>query len=225
MKLTTKTKVQPSGLHFTVNHSGKMAGLQSLSGSPMHNELCQKRNALTSAICKYCFSIRQAIHYGGKENTKDNSYINPFKKNDEILQNTIIPADQIPQIKGAKYFRFAAFNEYTTTNEIINAFNIAKANPDIKCAIWTKTPHIIAQAIAAGHKKPKNLRIVYSSILVNHPANYERMAARFPFIDLIFTVYDNKNQVKINCGARSCATCGRCYEKRINTRYVNEFIK
>ena len=48
----------------------------------------------------------------------------------------------------------------------------------------------------------------------------------YEFIDKVFTVYDDANAggVNINCGARDCATCGRCYLKN-DTVFINEKLK
>ena len=53
--------------------------------------------------------------------------------------------------------------------------------------------------------------IVFSSLFLNKESD----AAGYDFIDKVFTVYDEntiKNQgIEINCGARSCFKCRRCY--------------
>ena len=50
----------------------------------------------------------------------------------------------------------------------------------------------------------------------------------YDFIDKIFTVYDkdyiSAHDVSINCGAKSCLTCHKCYVKS-KIKYINEKLK
>lgn len=107
-----------------------------------------------------------------------------------------------------------------------NYIRIAAKNPDTLCALWTKNPQYIQQAINAGFVIPANLQIVLSSPIINKPIK----STRFEFVNKIFTVYDKKaaKDVNINCGARSCLACGRCYRPNpdgAKIQYINEVLK
>jgi hypothetical protein len=109
---------------------------------------------------------------------------------------------------------------------VINYFNIAKYNPHTHFALWTKNARFIKKAIEAGHEKPENLNIIYSSLFVNDPQDVAKIRRIYPFIDKVFTVYDVETSagVKINCGAKSCLKCRLCYEKN-DIEIINETIK
>lgn len=194
-----------------------MAGLHSLSTAVTVNPHCIKRMQKGDSICAHCFAASMMKRYQGLNNC--------LASNAEILTTSVLPLSVLPLIP-SRYFRFEAFGDIINTNQVINYFNIAKKNPDTLCALWTKNPHIIAKAIEMGHDKPANMQIVLSSPLVNKPVK----ATKYSFIDKIFTVYDKQTAkgVNINCGARSCLACGRCYRPNpdgAKIQYVNEILK
>ena len=47
---------------------------------------------------------------------------------------------------------------------------------------------------------------------------------KFDFVDKVFTVYADCEGVEINCGARNCFECHKCYTKN-KTEYINEKLK
>ena len=194
-----------------------MTGLHSLSTAVTVNPHCIKRMQKGDSICAHCFAASMMKQY-----TRLN---NALKSNTEILAASVLPFSVLPLIP-SRYFRFEAFGDIINTNQVINYFNIARKNPDTLCALWTKNPHIVAKAIEMGHEKPANLQIVLSSPLVNRPVK----STKYSFIDKIFTVYDKQTAkgVNINCGARSCLACGRCYRPNpegVKIQYVNELLK
>jgi len=169
------------------------------------------------SICAHCFSATMMKRYQNLDLAT--------QENARILTAGVIPADQLPIIP-TRYFRFESFGDLINENQVINYFNIAKKNPDTRCALWTKNPHIVNKAIEAGHGKPENLQIVLSSPLVNKPLK----SVKWEFIDKVFTVYDKagSTKVNINCGARSCLGCGLCYRPNpagVGLVYVNELLK
>ena len=106
---------------------------------------------------------------------------------------------------------------------MINYFHICKKNKHVHFALWTKNPWIIEEALDASERKPSNLQIIYSSPCINDQAD-----PGYDFIDKIFTVYDkdyiSTHDVSINCGAKSCLTCHKCYVKS-KIKYINEKLK
>ena len=192
-------KSQPSGLHFTLNHTGKMNGIHSLSTSCKGNAQCQKNAQIKGSICEHCFSFAMMKRYTNLDSC--------MERNAEILRAGILPADQIPTTTGV-IFRFESFGDLANWIQAANYIQIATRNPQTRFALYTKNPRFIAEAIAKGYEKPANLVIVFSSLFLNAQAR-----APYPFIDKVFTVYDSEEKAPngINCGARSCFTCQRCY--------------
>jgi hypothetical protein len=143
-----------------------------------------------------------------------------FERNADILTTRVLDKEELPLIN-ACYFRFEAFGDLHNVTQVINYFNICKKNPDVHFALWTKNPGIIKEV---ANEKPKNLVILVSSLFLNKPVDIEKM----PWIDKVFTVYDKetieREKVKINCGARNCLKCHRCYKKS-GAKYINEKLK
>lgn len=203
-----------SGLHFTTQHTGKMAGMASISTAVTTNERCRKNAQIKGSICQKCFAAKQMKIFPSMEK--------PMVENQRILTSEILPEEKLPVINNI-YFRFEAFGDLNNATQVINYFNICKKNPMVKFALWTKNPDFIAEAIREGHGKPENLNIVLSSLFIN-----KERANPFPFVDKVFTVYDPEhiaaNNTPINCGAKSCFSCGLCYEKNGIT-IINEKLK
>lgn len=197
-----------AGVGFTVNHTAKMFGVNSVSTSPEFNHNCSAKRGILGAICQKCYSIIMQKRY------KDLRA--KVWRNSWILSNILFEERELPYLYSATgFWRFEAFGDLMTEIQVVNYFRMAKVNPHMHCALWTKNPWIIKQAMKHyGLEKPANLVIIASSYFVNERMNYSLETA-FPFIDKVFTVYDKKfikkNGVAINCGGRSCKDCGRCY--------------
>ena len=205
MAATIKAFEKKYGIHFTLNHTGKMAGMASLSTSVVENTICAKRAKVPGSICEKCFAAAMMKRYG-KE------FRDCFKKNTEVLTSQIIPVSEWPLVN-YRVFRLEAFGDLQNSTQVENYFNFARRNPGTVFALWTKNPRFIAEAIENGNAKPKNLVIIQSSCFIN-----KEDPKKYDFIDKVFTVYDKKyikeNGIEINCGARNCLECGRCYSKR-----------
>lgn len=195
------------GVHYTTSHTAKMAGVASLSTDINSNKLCQARRAVGSAVCASCFSAALWDDRRGQYRRVNAA----FKRNTEILCNRLLSDSEIPVIDPERWplFRFEAFADLQSVTQVLNYFKIARRNPGVRFALWTKNPGFVSRALRFV-PKPENLQIVFSSLRLNHetPINY-------PFVDKVFTVYDDKtieaDHVSINCGARSCMGCRRCY--------------
>lgn len=209
---TLRNSKRISGLHFTVNHSGKMEGMVSISTSVTTNERCKKNAEIDGSICQKCFASKQMRVFPSMEK--------PMVENQRILTSEILPLEKLPIINNL-YFRFEAFGDLNNDIQVINYFNICYKNPKVKFALWTKNPDYIAKAISKGYEKPENLNIVLSSLFIN-----QERKNRYDFVDKIFTVYDKTaaKSVDINCGAKNCFTCGLCYEKN-GVKHIREILK
>lgn len=214
MECTLANSKKISGLHFTTKHTGKMAGMASISTAVTTNARCAKNAKIPGSICAMCYAAKQMKFYPSMEK--------PMIENQRILTSEILPAEKLPTINNL-YFRFESFGDLNNATQVKNYFNICYKNPRVKFALWTKNPDYIAAAIRDGYEKPDNLNIVLSSLFVN-----KERKTRYPFIDKVFTVYDpdyiEKNNVQINCGAKNCFTCGLCYEKN-GISVINEKLK
>ena len=214
MECTLVNAKKISGLHFTTKHTGKMAGMASISTAVTTNARCAKNAQIPGSICQKCFAAKQMKIYPSMEK--------PMVENQRILTREILPAEKLPTINNI-YFRFESSGDLNNATQVKNYFNICYKNPRVKFALWTKNPDFIAEAIQDGYEKPENLNIVLSSLFVN----VERKNP-FPFVDKIFTVYDpdyiEAAGVEINCGARNCFECGLCYEKN-GVQIINEKLK
>ena len=200
------------------NHTGKMAGMWSLSSSVLMNPHCQKRAENPNCICHYCYAGRMLAMYKTLESK--------LAKNTELLTKTLISEAFMPRLN-CIFFRFEAFGDLNNETQVMNYFNLCHANPFTRFALWTKNPWIIQSAIEQGAVKPENLNIIYSSPALNCRA--DNMLNLYPFIDKVFTVWTkdylaNHPEIKINCGKRKCMECGLCYLKN-NIVFVDEIKK
>lgn len=192
------------------NMSGKMAGIPSISTSVLENPICQKRREQKDSICSKCFAASTAARYS--------SLAKNLSSNLELLTGEILPTDILPRFipELSNIVRFESFGDLANVNQAINYLNIARINPDIRFAIWTKNIAILAKAVETVGK-PENIRIIYSSPIVNQAIDVKKTQRTFSCIDAVFTVYDKKhvaaNDIDINCGAKSCITCRNCYDR------------
>ena len=205
-----------SGVHYTCKHEGKLKGIYSLSTSCTDNPICLKSKDIEGSVCQKCYASRLLAYR--------KALLEPLTANAWILSSLVITKGQAPIIP-TRYFRFESFGELINATQVINYFRIAEANPKVKCALWTKQPHIIDDAIKSGYKKPRNLEIVQSSLMLNKPS-----VPTHTFVDKVFTVFTREYlkehaDIKINCGARSCVTCGLCYNRQKTLTFVNELLK
>lgn len=205
-----------TGVHITTRHNGKMDGVWSLSTSCVLNPQCKKNAGVCGSICSKCYARNMIKMYSDLDKV--------LEKNTEILTGSIL--DVVPLLP-CKYFRFEAFGDLMNETQFINYLNIAKYNPDTNCAIWSKNPHIIDNVFKQGYKKPKNLKIIISSLFINLCIDYSKI---YTWCDASFTVYDkgyaSQNNIAINCGGRCCATCtgGKCYKRAKSPAIINELL-
>lgn len=203
------------GIGFTLVHTGKMTGFMSLSTSPLRNTFCMARSKCPNSICSKCYSV-----------TMNHQYTNLAKmleKNLEVLTSRVIPVGEWPLVN-AFAFRLESFGDVQNETQVRNYFNFCRRNPRVQFSVWTKNLPVYARVLKT-ESKPKNLIVIVSSPMLNVPVNPKN----FPFVDKVFTVYTedyaHEHGIKINCGARSCLACGRCYRKSNGVEYVNELLK
>lgn len=212
----TETMILPT-LGICTNHNGKMKGMQSMSTSCAHNPLCKKNANIKGSICEKCYA-----------QTMMKMYKNLDKKcetNTQLLTERVIPTRELPFIN-SNYFRFEAFGDIHNETHLINYVNIAKKNKHCRFALWSKNYGVLLDYFKE-HKVPSNMNIIVSSLFINK----EQTLSRFKELNIptkVFTVYTKgyvkENNIGINCGAKSCATCLQCYKKN-KVVAINELLK
>ena len=210
--ITMKSFEKKHGIHFTLNHTGKMEGMQSLSTSCICNPACIARMKDEKSICSHCFAAAMHKRYSALAAC--------LEKNSEALSKWVWYPEELPVINAA-FFRLESFGDLINVDHARNYLRLCKRNPWTRFALWTKNPGILARAIEF-EGKPDNLNVILSSPYTNVPCD----ASRWPFVDKTFTVYDRDHQanVNINCGSRKCLDCLLCYTKN-DVTVINESLK
>lgn len=142
--LTVAEAEKATGVHYTVNHSGKMEGMQSLSTSCLCNKYCKNRSINSDLVCSHCYAQRQMKMYKNLNAC--------LERNTKILTGRILKEAEIPMIN-ASFFRFESFGDLINVTQVINYFHICKKNKHVHFALWTKNPWIIEEALDASEKK------------------------------------------------------------------------
>lgn len=200
--------------HICFNHDAKMSGIISISTFVGANNYCLARcNNCDNAICKYCYAASLTKQRDGLKNK--------LRRIHAILTTIELTIDDIPTIDVTMfpYFRFESFGDLNNVIQIKNYNLITRVNPGVNFTLWTKNPGIIQNAIDDGLVLSDNLVVGLSSLYLNTPEI--KKAQRYSFIRFLFTVYDDEyikeHDIKINCGAKHCISCGICY------KYLHEF--
>lgn len=203
------------GVHITTNHTGKMTGFASLSTSPLENTFCKCRAKCKASICHKCYSMTMQKMYGNLSTALVQNY--------RVLTSQVIPVEKWPLLNYLM-FRFESFGDVQNQTQLQNYVNFCKRNPRVQFTIWTKNTAIFGRYFKT-HDKPKNLIVIVSSPFINKAVDIRD----YPFADKVFTVYDKAyvaaNKITVNCGSKSCASCGACYNCKNRTVYVNELLK
>lgn len=194
--------------------SGKMTNIASISTSVVLNPICQGRRLDPDSICAKCFAEATVKRYTELGMNLAANFM--------LLTSSVLPEHALPKFKkNVQIVRIESFGDVANVTQAINYINIIKANPHVVFAWWSKNAKIINEAFAK-EGKPKNVVMVESSEKLNVQ---KELSQNF---DKVFTVYDEAHivgqKVNINCGARSCDTCRRCYSKRTGA-VVNEKLK
>ena len=211
---TSGTRQQIIYDHICFNHDAKMQGIISLSTYVGHNKYCLARcNNCDNAICKYCY----AASLTGQRFYLKMKLIRIMA----IFINVELSKSDIPVINSELYpfFRFESFGDLNNKLQFKNYNLFASVNSAVNMTIWTKNPGIIQACIDDGLQLSNNLVIGLSSLYLNKPEIDK--ANKYSFIRFLFTVYDDDyikaHDIKINCGAKHCVSCGIWY------KYLHEF--
>ena len=210
-------------VHVSTQMTGKMAGIDTLSTSCLCNRICSKRGQNENSVCHFCFAKRTIRCY-----SKNLAPL--LEENYRILNKGLLKKWEAEVIRfNSALGRIESFGDVDSVMMAMNYIRIVRGNPQTKFGVWTKNPGYWSEAIRI-LGKPRNLSVVYSSVLLNRPANPETVKRVFPFVDHIFTVYTKEYakehpELEINCGALHCASCQRCYKQRKRIDVVSEVLK
>lgn len=215
---TIKEFEKATGIKFTINHTGKMEGIWSLSTSCICNPFCKARMKDTDCICSKCYSAAMHKRYSNLAKV--------LEKNFEILTSKLFEIDEFPYINNT-LFRIESFGDIYNVTQARNYLRLIKANPQTFFAFFTKNWNILKQAIIF-EGKPENMNVILSNPIVDDFTNHASFLD-FGFCDIQFNVYSKRcaQYVDINCGLRKCVECQFCYRKHRFTEnhVVNEILK
>lgn len=175
-------------IHVTDKHSGKMTGMKSISCSFQENDYCQNRQNC-QGICPECYveSIEKkydALHECLVHNTN-------------LLTTGIIATIKLSTNFRKEICRFNSFSELYNVENFINYLIICKNKPKTIFTLWTKRSNIINYVFDVMKiERPKNLRLIYSSPLLNKPANLDSKGLRH--FQQVFTVYTSQYAIDNN---------------------------
>ena len=212
-------------IKICTNHTGKMEGIKSISTSVLLNDYCQERRKVIGSICSRCYANNMAQMYKSLQQN--------LEHNTKILTTRVLSFEELPDLHEEEIFRFESFGDLNNMTQLINYFNIARKNPFVRFSLYTKRFGLIREFLRREDVAMlPNLTIVFSSFMLNRPVNISRLGLPHPFFKgqyKVFTVYTKDfilkhPELKINCGARSCNKCRRCYEKN-DIQFISEILK
>lgn len=207
-----------NGLVWETTHSGKMKGVRSIGTSCADNPFCIQRRKDGLSVCSKCYAdTYMKMRHALKEHLADNA---------NILTEKLLTGRDIP-VTNDLIYRFESFGDLQNATQLRNYVIIAENNEHTHFALWTKNIWFLDEVFnEQGIAKPKNLKIIVSSPLLNTPLELDR--EKYWMVDHVFTVYDKQfiknNNVEINCGSNSCLACKQCYMDS-DVFYINEKLK
>ena len=192
------------------HESGKIEGITSFDASATNCLFCKlMRKAATRTaahICAGCYDKAQ------EESFKGINIINRHSLNMLIMQTIEFEEAELVVINVSKIDRINSSGDTPNKTYAINMLRIAKVNRHAYFAYWAKNKEaVIAACKEVG--KPKNMKLVYSSPIINKAAELPK------YFDFVFTVYVNEAETRKaiengarECNGKKCRDCGyKCY--------------
>lgn len=200
---------------FVSHPHGKMEGIPTITTSMMCNPICAKRAQDKTSICAHCYAQRGLKIYKAARDR--------YAENTEQLSSHDLMDYEIPTIN-SRIARFESHGDLVNVTHAKNYLRICVKNPWCTFAIWTKNASFMDAAIQE-LGKPDNLVCVLSS---DHLNQVTQEYTKYPWVDKVFTVFDKpfikEHDVQINCGAKHCLSCHKCYEHN-GEFFINEVLK
>jgi len=192
--------------------SGKMKGIPAINTNPLSNSFCKKMSSSKAQgiICKDCYSCAMLKAY--RKNC-----VPAFERNTQMLK-VQMAEEKLPVFKKNDIVRLHAHGELINQAHMKNFMRTAEKNPKITFSLYTKRSDIVNKVLDKS-EKPNNMIIVYSNPLVDKPIT--TVPKNF---NKVFNVCRDEHMDKINCGARDCNTCRKCY-KMNEAKIIYEKVK
>lgn len=205
-----------SPVYISEKMSGKMAGFPSISTAVCSNKICKARATNPDSICAHCFAAATVARYSDLRGHLIDNY--------NLLTGRILGPNELPIFTTRHPVRLESFGDLANRIQAVNYLNIARANPENVFTIWTKNPAFLDYAIKTTGK-PANLICIISSENLNETTD----ASRWEWCNHVFTVYTPAHieaaGVDINCGARDCGSCLKCYTLGNDVFHISEKLK
>lgn len=238
----SKFAVNYSPVCVSDNMTGKMNGIPAISTSVLKNPICQERRKVKGSICEKCFAANTLSHYDQCHKNMDSNF--------DLLTVAVIPAELLPRFGNVRIARIESFGDICTVEQAINYCNLCKVNPRVTFGWWTKNIGIAEKAFDLVGK-PDNVVMIQSSAFINCQEDkrseyVDKVFTVFDdeYIAGVDSVRDqlaklapmSKKDLKtakteifescfINCGARNCVACGKCYDTENKTAEIRERLK
>lgn len=188
--------------------TGKLEGYFSVSTSVLMNKACQAHARIPGSICKDCYAAETASNRSAVAQALETNHI---ILNNFLISETAWATLQWKTTNGDARVEWGGDVETVTCAR--NYLRIIKTHPWLNFGVWTKNPGIWYAAFILEGGKPKNMKLILSSLFVNVKATIPEFIK--PYVDHRFTVYDPEfvkaNGIIINCGGLKCLTCRNCY--------------
>jgi|ETNvirnome_2_300_1030623.scaffolds.fasta_scaffold17651_2 hypothetical protein len=197
-------------------HKDKMSKIESLysiSTSSLMNEFCLRMHRIKNTICNECYGIRAEKVRKSLENKLVWNY--------NIFSSPLYDLE-LPEFVSDSVVRFDSFGELFSTIQLGNYVRICELNSNSIFTLFSKRYDLIFKFFES-YRKPDNLIIVLSSLLLN------KRAKRKKYIDKVFTCTSNtsinnvlvkKHNSSIEC-QKKCKNCMQCY--LLNSKVRNIF--
>ena len=210
----SKYCVNESPVHVSDSMSGKMSGIPSISTSCLVNPICLARMKNGDSVCSKCFAETTLKRYTACGEATESNF--------HLLNHSVLGDSLIPMFGNVSIARIESFGDVASETQAHNYWKIITANPLVRFAWFSKNMKII-EPVFNRYGKPHNVVMIESSPRLN-----EEIKPSSWIVDKVFTVftadYVKAHNIEINCGARCCATCRRCY--RFDTeKSVKELLK
>ena len=215
--------INDSPVYISEGLTAKMAGVPAISTACLCNPLCLARMKNGEAICAHCFAAASLKQYRAS--------LEHAVLNYKLLNSCVLPVDMLPVFGNVRFVRVEWSGDVGSEIQVENYANIARKNNEIIFGWWSKNIRMI-EKVFDRIGKPENVILIQSSLKVNEE---EEPASKY--VDKVFTVYSkeyiknsrefivNGENVLINCGARSCVGCRKCYRKDGKHYYIREQLK
>ncbi len=185
--------------------SGKLIDVPAINTNTLSNRFCMRMclSDNDNCICAKCYSQNMLKSF--RKNC-----IPAFEYNSKLLSRDILRKNQFPNVKN-DIVRINAHGELINEFHMINIRIFCLLNPKKVIVLYTKVLSLVNKVLDM-FDKPNNLIVVYSNPIIDKPINKIPKDDKFRYVDKIFNVLDkNTDNIKINCGARNCNVCRKCY--------------